>query len=653
MMRTEDLFREAIFIRKAEERLIGLCRSGAAHGTVHTCIGQEFSALAFCKQLDRNDIVFSNHRGHGHFAAFTGDYCGLIAEVLGKSTGTCGGVGGSQHLCKGTFHANGIQGGIVPVAAGMALAHKLRNDTQIGLVFIGDGTLGEGVVYETFNIIAKWGVPLLVVCENNWYAQSTHQSSTLAGTILDRPRAFGIRTYEDSTEEYDRLLAHARESIAYVRTERKPAFHLVHTYRLSAHSTGDDLRGRDELARYTEKDPLTLFSRQHPEQYAAMSSEAERAIDACVDAAAAGGTQTLEAYAGRPEGEPHPPAAAWSEAVVAADGRRYIHRINEAFRHLLGAYRDIIFIGEDIHSPYGGAFKATRGLSVEHPDRVLTTPISEAAITGIANGLAMNGYRPFLEIMFGDFMTLAMDQIVNHASKFYHMYNRQKNCPVVIRTAMGGTRGFGPTHSQTLDKFLIGIDNVKVIALNTVLDPLEIYEAIYRNERHPVIVIENKVDYARNHALPDAGIVGSLRLERSAAPYPVLRLSPRDAAADITIITYGGMLHDVIGASDALFARKELLAEVIVLSQICPLPLEELFDAVTTDNVFIIEEGSPFAGLGSEVAASLAERGGTARKIVRIGSLPVPIPSTRALEHLVLCNKDLILSRISEALFGD
>ena len=123
---------------------------------------------------------------------------------------------------------------------------------------------------------------------------------------------------------------------------------------------------------------------------------------------------------------------------------------------------------------------------------MISTPISEAGIVGMGIGLSLIGYRPFVEIMFGDFMALCFDQIINHASKFHHMYNKQVFCPVVIRTPMGGGRGYGPTHSQTLDKILVGIDNVSVVALNPFIDPKSIYEEIYKNEFHPVVVIENK-----------------------------------------------------------------------------------------------------------------------------------------------------------------
>src|SRR4029079_18410075 len=127
--------------------------------------------------------------------------------------------------------------------------------------------------------------------------------------------------------------------------------------------------------------------------------------------------------------------------------KRQVELINAFFVKKMNEDKLSLFIGEDILSPYGGAFKVARNLSTLFPDRVCSTPISEAAITGISNGLALAGFKPYVEIMFGDFVTLAMDQIVNHASKFHHMYNGKATCPVVIRTPMGGKRGYGPTHS--------------------------------------------------------------------------------------------------------------------------------------------------------------------------------------------------------------
>ena len=253
---------KAILIRSVEQRLLELFKEGRLFGTVHTCIGQEWTGVAIAQALKNEDLIFSNHRCHGHYLAKTGDVEGLIGEIMGKQNGMCGGRGGSQHICSQHFYSNGIQGGIVPVAAGLAMAQKLSDTGLISVVFIGDGTLGEGALYETLNIASIWGLPLLVVLENNYYAQSTSQTQTLAGDILARGEAFGIKTAYANTWNPEELLEIAANCVSYVRDEGRPLFLKIDTYRLMAHSKGDDDRDPAEVKDYWTKDPIAIF-RKH------------------------------------------------------------------------------------------------------------------------------------------------------------------------------------------------------------------------------------------------------------------------------------------------------------------------------------------------------------------------------------------------------
>src|ERR1700678_2162355 len=273
----------AFLIRSFEERLLKLFSEGKLFGTVHTCIGQEFIGLAVASQLIDGDLMVSNHRCHGHYLARTGDANGLMAEVMGRATGICGGRGGSQHICARGVYSNGIQGGMTPVSAGMALAQKLNQTGNIVVTFIGDGTLGEGTLYETLNIISKWDLPMMIVLENNLYAQSTSQTLTLAGDICARAEAFGIASYHGNTANPKALQDLMAEAVTKVRGESRPAFFRVDTSRLMAHSKGDDDRPKDELARYWAQDPITRFSEQFPEQAAALKRDAEAKIDHAVE----------------------------------------------------------------------------------------------------------------------------------------------------------------------------------------------------------------------------------------------------------------------------------------------------------------------------------------------------------------------------------
>jgi len=633
------ILKEALRIRKVEEKFLELFSLGKLNGTVHTCVGQEFSAVAFAGQLKKKDFVFSNHRCHGHYLSFTGDTRGLLAELLGKASGTCGGIGSSQHLCHNNFFSNGIQGGIVPVAAGYALGNKLKKNGGIGVVFIGDGTLGEGALYETMNIISKWEIPLLIVCENNFYAQSTPQSVNLAGDILSRAEAFGIRTDRGDTWSPDQLMHRAQEAIDFVRSEVKPAFFLVETYRLNAHSKGDDDRDPADVAHHHAKDYLNIFQKEEPSYYQMYKEAVDKEIDGLVEEILQEGDLSIEKYY---EQEEHVSGTDW--IPLEAVNKRQVELLNTFFRETIVSDARTVFLGEDIHSPYGGAFKVTKELSFLRPERVFSTPISESAITGISNGLALNGFKPFAEIMFGDFMTLAFDQIVNHASKFHHMFNKKVTCPVVIRTPMGGRRGYGPTHSQTLDKFLVGIDNVKTVALNTLMDPAVVYRSVLA-EQHPVIVLENKTDYGKKIAQQ---AFRNFVYERNQDAYPVVRIRPALSHPTLTLVAYGGMADLVAGLMETIFLETDHKPELIVPSLISRLPVDLVAEsAAKTGRLLVIEEGTGFASIGSEMIAAVVEVLSFKIKTRRVTAYPVPIPSVKSLENIVLPDKRRILDEIN------
>jgi len=637
-MITNRLYEKALLIRRTEDTFLKLFSQGKMNGTVHTCNGQEFSAIAFCNNLNDEDFIYSNHRCHGHYLVHTGDLEGLVAELMGKDSGTCGGIGSSQHLCNKNFYSNGIQGGITPVAAGLALALKKKGENGIGIVFIGDGTLGQGVVYETFNLISLLEIPLLIVCENNDYAQSTKRQDNLAGNIIPRASAFDIKTFHSNTWNLDELFENAQNSINYVRENTKPAFHLVDTYRLNHHSKSDDHRSEEEVEKYAKQDPLNIFKESNPKFYDKALASIDNQINEAVSKIEEQQEQQNSKYYKKQTDQLYKykyiPLEKFSERVV--------HRINSFFEEMIEKDKNLLFIGEDVLSPYGGAFKVAKGLSEKFPNNVISTPISEQGITGLSNGLALGGFKPYLEIMFGDFITLSLDQIVNHASKFHHMYNKQVKCPIVIRTPMGGGRGYGPTHSQTLDKFIAGINNIKLVAINSFIDPKILYKTIYNNEKHPVIVIENKIDYGK--IVGDKSQVNYL-LERTDDDYPVVLCRPELAVPTLTIVSYGSIASDVFDALLEIFIETEFIPELIILSKLSPLDITQVVESVNkTKNIIVIEEGTREYGIGAEILSSVLEavEAGGINIALRIGALPVPIPSAHSLEEYVLPNSRIV-----------
>ena len=272
-------YRKMYFIRRFEENLLALFDQGILNGTTHACIGQEADCVGVMEHLSRQDHVFSNHRCHGHYLARTGDAVGLLAEIMGKQAGVSGGLGGSQHICGPGFKSNGIQGGIVPAAAGIALAEKLRGTRGLSVVFIGDGTLGEGIVYETMNIASLWGLPLFVVVEDNGWSQSTPSRLNLAGDIAARFTAFGIRVREISSTDVLEIDQAAHDGIQRARDTQQPEVLIIHTYRLCHHSKNDDCRPFEEVAERRKTEPLVVHGpRLKAEVRGLIENEVEEAL---------------------------------------------------------------------------------------------------------------------------------------------------------------------------------------------------------------------------------------------------------------------------------------------------------------------------------------------------------------------------------------
>ena len=627
-------------IRNVEQAFLDLFGQGRLNGTVHTCIGQELSALAFAGQVKKSDFVFSNHRCHGHFIAYTREWKGLILELLGKKDGVCAGVGSSQHLQLFNFFSNGIQGGIMPVAAGYALGNKLKKNNSIGIVYIGDGTLGEGVVYETLNFISKKKIPLLVVCENNRYAQSTPIDYSLAGSIELRARAFGIEFRESSTADPEvNIFSEAQHSIDYVRNTGNPVFHLVNTYRLRAHSKGDDDRDKTEIDHHENLDLLNMLQKSDTEYFNTVNEQIKDEIWSFIKDVISKEELEIDEYYS-PRNNNHKEI---TYKTYEPGNNRQVSDLNQVFHQLMEDERTV-FLGEDIIDPYGGAFKVSKGLSTKFPDRVIGTSISEGLIAGVSNGLALNGFKPYAEFMFGDFTSLAFDQFVNHAAKFYNMYNKKITCPVVFRTPMGGKRGYGPTHSQSLEKHFIGMDTFEILALNILMNPSLVYQ--YAQQRiHPTLIIENKVDYGKK---PSLKLPEGYGLFISSEDIPNLIIRPVHTSKPTTsIITYGGSIETAVENIEKIFYEFDELVQVLVLTKIDPLPADFILTNIPDNSAIItIEEGTKGGNIGDNII-SLIARHKKSRSFTSISSLDTTIPSVKSLEEKMLVNQTMLLRSLS------
>jgi pyruvate/2-oxoglutarate/acetoin dehydrogenase E1 component len=321
--------------------------------------------------------------------------------------------------------------------------------------------------------------------------------------------------------------------------------------------------------------------------------------------------------------------------------------LNAALHQSMEGDERVILLGEDLLDPYGGAFKVTQGLSTAYPDQVFTTPISEAGIVGIAAGMALRGLHPVVELMFGDFITLAADQLINHIAKFRWMYNEGVRVPLVIRTPMGGRRGYGPTHSQTLEKIFLGAPGLRVLAPSALGNPGALLASAIQDEE-PVLFIENKLLYSM--PIHDKESLAEFDAKQIKLPHiyaPSFSLTVTGAPApELTIATYGYMAELARQAVQQLAYDDEIFAELIVMTQLSPFDLTPILTSVRrTGRLLTVEEGTFTLGWGAEVLARCIEAlGSQLQGARRIAAQDLPIPASTVLEEEILPGVDDIIS---------
>lgn len=603
----------AIKIRVLETELLNLFAKGLLNGTVHTCVGQEIIGVIISKYLAKDDFVVSNHRGHGHYLARTDDYKGLIAEVMGRTTGCAGGIGGSQHLVNDNYLSNGIQGGMAPIASGVAFSNKVNKKAAISVVYIGDGTLGQGILYETFNICASWNLPVVFVLEDNKYAQSTSGKQTFSGSKRLRAEGFGLEYFNVCSNDIERLDDVTNKAISFARVNNKPVLLHIDTYRLNSHSKGDDNRASDEIETQKEKDLLNVVKVNSPEFYQECYESSQIEINKIVEQV------VLEPKLLSSETLLDIPylVSVNSELVEFETNQKNKKRINEEVHDGIRAIFESecsFFIGEDIEYvnqytkiPYGGAFKVSNDLSQDYPSRVKNTPISEQAITGIATGISLTGSKSIVEIMFGDFTTLIVDQLQQHAAKFKKMYADKVICPVIIRTPMGGGRGYGPTHSQSIESLFYTILGLRIVALNKYTSPKELLISISKESKEPTLLIENKPLYTQKRC--DSQEIDGYLIENTDESFPQTIISPIEQSPELTILCYGGVASMLKGVLDTL-AQHDCFVEVIIPTSLKPFNTYQLVKSLEkTGKLITVEEGNKFGGILSSISLNIHEQG--------------------------------------------
>lgn len=315
----------------------------------------------------------------------------------------------------------------------------------------------------------------------------------------------------------------------------------------------------------------------------------------------------------------------------------YKESIISGLEHLL-ADPKCFLLGEDIADPYGGAYTLTKGMSAKFPGKIINTPMSEQGFTGLGVGMALAGYKPMIEIMFGDFSTLIMDQILNHASKFVEGF--EKKLHLVVRDPMGGYRGYGATHSQSLEKLYVGLPNIAVISPSVLHEPGDLLVKAM-GLGVPVIFAENKMDYTRKMFKAEK-IADAFEIQYHGGVFPIAEVTFPDEEAEITIVSYGGLISPLLQLMYDIYMEEEVAVRLLDVSSLSPMDFDVLHSLLKDcKKVLTVEEGHIPFGIGDTVVSQMAQRSMTA-KFKTIGAKQHIIGTSKEAEALALPQMDEI-----------
>ncbi|MBX9907558.1 MAG: dehydrogenase E1 component subunit alpha/beta [Beijerinckiaceae bacterium] len=651
----ERFYRDLCRIRRFDERVIELFNTGVVKGTAHSCVGQEAIAVGACAALGEQDYIVSHHRGHGHCIAKGADMTRMMAELMGRATGYCGGLGGSMHIAaldKGILGANGIVGAGIGLGSGAALSAQMRRSGQVALAFFGDGAANEGIFHEAFNMAALWKLPMVYFCENNQYGLSTPMA---ASTSIDRlsKRAAGYGMPGETIDGNDVVAVYesVAKAVARARAGEGPSFIEAMTWRWGDHSMRANLpkyRAEAEEAEWRARDAILRAARRLeerqvlPARIVGLLDEANSEVEAAIEDAKAAPEPTMEALL---------PAVSAPHALVpsepgasAPDAREisYVEAIREAIDQEMARDASVFVIGEDVGA-IGGIFACTRGLIDKHgPERLRDAPISENAISTFAVGAAATGMRPIVEIQIFDFVTLMMDSIVNQAAKFRYMLGGVPKMPIVFRGPQGGGIRLAAQHSQSLEAWFCHVPGLVVMAPSTPYDAKGLLTAAIRDD-NPVVFLEHKLLYVQSKgpvpAAPYAIQIGKADIKR--------------AGCDVTVVATMAMVAPALAAAREL-AREGIEVEVIDPRTLRPLDTETILESVRkTHRLVVVHEGWTKWGFGSEVAAMVMEEAfdWLDAPVSRIGMRDVPMPYNDTLEKAVIPSQADIVAACRAVLY--
>jgi 2-oxoisovalerate dehydrogenase E1 component len=649
------IYRTMLRIRRFDEGVTDLFKEGLVKGTAHSYVGQEAVAAGACAALTQSDFVVSHHRGHGHCIAKGASLSKMMAELMGRVTGYCKGLGGSMHIADldlNILGANGIVGAGIGIGTGAALSNKLRGTNAVGVVFFGDGATNEGIFHECLNLGSVWKLPVVYLCENNQYALSTSiKESTAIERVSLRSSAYSIPGV--TVDGNDVLAVHAavQEAVDRARGGSGPTLIEAITYRWGDHSMRANLpryRTEAEVEEWRRLDAVARFEHKLETEFGftraaldAIRAEVEAELAAAREFAVASPEPTLEdlenaVYA------PHYAPHEWK--LPASRELGFAEAIKEALQQEMERDPRVFVLGEDV-GRIGGIFAATRGLIEKFgPERLRDTPISEAAIAACAVGAAVTGLRPVAEVQIFDFITHMMDMIVNQSAKFRFMLGGKPTVPLVIRGPQGGGIRLAAQHSQSLEAWFTHVPGLVVLAPSSPYEGKGLLISAMR-EDNPVIFLEHKLLYVgRKVPVPEE-------------PYaiPIGKALVKRSGRDVTLVATLAMVDSAMQAATRL-ETEGIDVEVIDPRTLRPLDEETILQSVKkTSRLVVAHEGWKRWGFGAEVAALVAEHAidWLDAPILRVGARDSPMPYNDKLERLVIPSTDDIVDAVKAVVLRD
>jgi len=646
----EGFYRTMSRVRGFDEKVTELFEAGEIKGTAHSYVGQEAVAAGVCANLTERDFIASHHRGHGHCIAKGASMDRMMAELMGRETGYCRGLGGSMHIADLDLHilgANGIVGASMPLSCGAALAAKLRGEDTVVVAFFGDGASNQGVFHESLNLAAVWRLPLVFVCENNQYALTTsYRSTTSVERIADRAASYGIPGLRVDGNDVGEVWHVSREAVARARAGEGPTLIEALTYRWGQHSMRANLkdpRPEGEYSDWMARDPIRRLAAAvtgSGNGAAERLESIDREVRDELDRAVAYGRAGAEPSSGVMEGAVWAPLADCPDPPPPGDREiAFTQALNEALRQEMARDERVFLMGEDVGET-GGIFSVSAGLMEEFGDaRVRDTPISEAAFVGCGVGAAIAGMRPVVEVQIFDFIALTMDMMVNQAAKFRFMLGGRNTVPLVVRGPQGGGVRLAAQHSQSLEAWFTHIPGLVVVAPSTPYDAKGLLVSSIRDD-NPVVFCEAKLSY----------VTGKGPVPEELYAIPLGKADVKREGDDVTVVATLAMVPRALAAAEIL-AREGVSVEVVDPRTLRPLDEDTILDSVRkTSRALVVHEAWTTGGFGAEVSALIADKAfmDLDAPVRRLGAPDVPMPYNDALERATIPSVERIATSIRE-----